>query len=385
MWSEHSEEPLLVREWSFLDVSAREWHSIPSAAPPGFETRCMYVNDGLVGILVSKSGVDKTSAAAMIPNLVSRMTRVVPVPPEYFRPRQLRPMILPVDEDNPTGTHKTFIITNLHDDHRQQLPQQLYLHDSHTDGWREILRNQPHVVKSAVTLEGTLYITSDHAAQRHKRLQQYVKVSSYNHEQDKWNERLQMGFGRRTPVNSRLVVAGKRLFVVVQLGGLPDHNHVDPELAPVHPASSFVIGRPSYSGSLQEMYEIHYDWNSGNTRVIQFDCCQIRHMFGEEIDDPEIFPCLDHYDHKFSRVKSCLLVSRNSGQIRKYTFATRSVDVLPQHPLVPGSERPGFLGRRHGHMTIFHGANNMMLRFTNLEPESALYASNPSRASSSDK
>lgn len=390
VWSEHSEEPLFVRELSFLDVGARQWYSIPNAAPLGFETRCMYINDGLVGKLVSKSGVDKTSAAAMIPNLVSRMTRVVPVPPEYFRPRQPRPMIFPVDQDNPTGTHKTFIITNLHDDHRQQLPQQLFLHDSHTDEWRGILQNQPYVVKSAVTLEGTLYITSDHVAQRHKRLQQCVKISSYNHEQDKWEQRLQMGFGRRTPVNSRLVVAGKRLFVVVQLGGLPNHNHVDLELPQVQPATSFVIGRPNYPGSLHEMYEIHYDWTSSNTRVVQFDCCQIRHMFGEEIDEPEIFPCVDS-DGKYSRVKSCLLVSRNSGQIRKCTFATGSVDVLPQHPLLPGSERPGFLGGRDGRVTIFHGANNMRLRFRNLEPESAVYPSNPinppispSRASSSE-
>lgn len=395
VWSEHSEEPLFVREMSFLDVGARQWYSIPTAAPPGFETRCMYMNDGLVANLVSKSGVNNTSAAAFLMTpMSSRLTSVIPIPPEYFRPRQPRPMIFPMDQENPTGSRKTFVITNLHDDHTQQLPQKLFLHDSQTDEWRGILqKNQPYVVKSAATLGGTLYITSDHVAQRrHKRLQQCVKVSSYDHEEDNWKQRVLMKFGNRTPVNSQLVVAGKRLFVVVQLGGLPSHNHVDLELPRDKPASSFVIGRPNYPGSLHEMYEIQYDWTSSTPRVVQFDCCQIRDMFGEEIDEPEIFPCVESED-KYSRVQSCLLVSRNSGQIRKCTFATGSVDVLPQHPLLPGSERPGLLGGRDGRVTIFHGANNMKLRFIrNVEPESAVCASSrmnppisPSGASSSGK
>jgi hypothetical protein len=332
----------------------------------------MYINDGLVGKLVSKSGVniETSAAAAMIPNGVSsRLTRVVPIPPEYFRPRQPRPMIFPVDQDNPTGSHKTFIITNLHDDHRRQLPQQLFLHDSQTDEWRGIVQNQPYVVKSAATVGGTLYITSDHVEEHKKRLQQCVKVSSYDHEEDNWVQRVIMKFGRRTPGHSQLLVAGKRLFVVVRLGGLPTHDHVDLELPQVKPASSFVIGRPDYPGSLHEMYEIPYDWSSNHARVVQFDCCQIRHIFGEEVDEPDIFPCLET-DDKYSRVKSCLLVSRNSGKIRKCTFATGSVDVLPQHPLLPGSDqRPGLLGGRDGRVTIFHGANNMKFRFRNLELE----------------
>jgi hypothetical protein len=335
----------------------------------------MYINDGLVGKLVSKSGVNKTtSAAAMIPNRASRLTRVVPIPPEYFRPRQPRPMIFPMNQDNPTGSYKTFIITNLHDDHRRQLPQQLFLHDSQTNEWRGILQNQPYVVKSAATVENTLFITSHHVAVHNKWLQQCVKISSYNHEEDSWEQRALMTFGRRTPGNSQLVVAGlQRLFLVVHLGGLPTHNHVDLELPQVKPASPFVTGRPKYHiGSLHEMYEIHYDSTSTNARVVQFDCCQIRHMFGEEVDEPEIFPCLD--DAKFSRysrVQSCLLVSPNSGQVRKCTFATGSVDVLPQHPLLPGL-------RRDGRVTIFHGANNMMFGLRNLELElSTVCASNP--------
>jgi hypothetical protein len=339
----------------------------------------MYINDGLVGKLVSKSGVNKTtSAAAMIPNRVSRLTRVVPIPPEYFRPRQPRPMIFPVDQDNPTGSHKTFIITNLHDDHRRQLPQQLFLHDSQTNEWRGILQNQPYVVKSAATVGGTLFITSHHVEEHQKRLQQCVKISSYNQEEDNWVQRAVMKFGRRAPGNSQLVVAGKRLFVVVQLGGLPTHNHVNLELPQVKPARPFVIGRPKYPGSLHEMYEIHYGFTITNARVVQFDCCQIRHMFGEEVDELEIFPCLETDAWRYSRVESCLLVSRNSGQIRKCTFATGSVDVLPQHPLVPGSERPGLLGGRDGRVTIFHGANNMKFGLRNLELElSAVCASNP--------
>lgn len=386
VWSEHRKEPLFVREWSFLDVGARQWYSMPTNAPFRFETRCMYTNDGLVGILVSKPDVE---TATILPNQGSRMTRIVPVPPEYFRPRQLRPMILFMDQDNPTGGHKTFIITNVYDDDdKRQLPQQLHVHDSHTDEWRGILRNQPYVVRSAATFEGTLYITSDHSKKHKKGVDHYVRISRYNHEQDRWDEILQMKFDKRTPVSSRLVVAGKLLFLVVQLSGAPDHKHVDPEPPRVHPeARPFEIGRPNYTGSLQEVYEIYYNQTGNKIRVVQFDCCQIRQMFGEEVDDLEIFPCLDS-DDKFATVSSCLLVSLNSGQIRKYTLATRSVDELPQHPLLPGSAKPELLGGRHGRARIFHGANNMKLRIRNLElpkPAAITPPTSPSRASTSGK
>lgn len=81
------------------------------------------------------------------------------------------------------------------------------------------------------------------------------------------------------------------------------------------------------------MYEVLIA-EKGRKPVVQLTDVQLRQIFGS--DDPDFgvacgFPCYG----SDGMCSSIILVSDNTGQIRRYYLATGAVDVLPAHPLAP--------------------------------------------------
>ena len=327
----------------FLDVDSRRWYSIQASELPRvcacgneMETRLIAVHDGLVCELTAYPGTDGDNLALVLSDPVAKTRRMLPSPPLPHGALSPLPKIVTIADDA-TGSYKVFLLNSLRD------PKPLlrvYEHKSSTAEWLE-RRNLPTRIEglwaiSAVTLQQTVFVSN---RTEHAHGFDEIKLLSYNVQEDTWTEVWNGLRVYRSIRDETLVVSHSRLFSIMWT-----NDHRSGSECPWFPSicdcsalanwESFHHDSPDRT--LFEVYEVLIAEKSRKL-VVQLTNVQLQQIFGSNDPDFDVacgFPCYDSN----GRCSSIVLVSKETGQIRRFHLATGSVDVLPAHPLLPTEE-----------------------------------------------